>query len=48
MTRRERDRVAQRNQLGGALGCLDRGNASDAQHIPLGRLAVENARQRIG
>ena len=32
---RDRDRMAQRHQLGGALGALDRGDARDAEHVAL-------------
>lgn len=40
--------MTQRDQFSGTLGCLDRCNARNPKHIPLGRLAIENALQGIG
>ena len=44
----QRDRMTERNQFSSALGRLNRRDARDAQHIPLGRLTGENAGQGIG
>jgi hypothetical protein len=43
---RERQRVAQRDQVGRALGALDGGDARDADHVALLRLAAGHQRQR--
>ena len=44
---RERDRVAQRDQVAGLLGALDAGNAGNAQHVALlGRSALDQRQCR--
>ena len=43
---RQRQRMTQRDQLGGALGRLDRGDARDADHVTLARLARRNQFER--
>ena len=45
---RERQRMAERDQLGGALGRLDRRDARDAEHVAFLRAAAANERQRRG
>ena len=44
----ERDRVAERDQLAGALGGLDRGDARDAEHVALLRAAGFHHREGVG
>ncbi len=44
----ERNRVAQRYQIGGALGPLNGRDSCNAQHIALGRRPLANARKRSG
>ncbi len=45
---RQRQWMAQRNELVRTLGCLDSRDAGHTQHVTLGRLARENTRQRFG
>jgi hypothetical protein len=42
---RDRQRVAQRHQVGGALGALDGGDARDADHVALLRLPLGDERE---
>ena len=44
---RQRQRMAQGNQVAGALGRHDRGDARDAEHIPLLGRAAGDDRQRL-
>lgn len=38
--------MTERNQLGGALGALNRGNSRDAEHIPLFAVALLDGLER--
>ena len=40
--------MTQRNEVGGALGTLNRGDARDAEHVAFLRLAVADQRERRG